>query len=882
MSKFQNREATPNEITFVKDQLLNGRQPRYIKWVTKKKRDKVQDRLIVVGDYRVFSIKKKLTGGKAIRRVGHFFDLVEIFSPDTDKCVLKFRDFEIDITATTAGIELIGIIRAAFQEISCSFAEYAMPKIVLLPSERVLQQLPNSDTGPAYGLLATYGAFCDYYKSPPSQDFIKYVSDLSTQGTHEIIMDQCPGIERKENPIDFIPIRAAFRHNTWFNSFVLRNVLRKELSLCMADTLMHNVTLEKLVLSGVDMQADAAVALGNALKRNPHNRLVEVDISFNPKIGEKGAVGFADGLQSLTHSISKLNISGCQFSPKATSQIFQAMCLGKDVSWGLVELDMAHNSFSQAGSVQLNNWFLQGGKSLRTLLLSNAKVDVGLVMKAIKQNGDVKFLQDLDLSNNKIDAIGAQSIAAAIEVLPALTNLNVSNCSMSAQHAIPILSALATNSFIKSVNVNISFNELGPAGASSIAQIIANANNITALIAKGCEFKKEGLQKIADALVQNSSLKIFDLALNFSTGNEAKMKKLMQTFAASVARHPSLEYFSMAGDGNKKVIGKELDLFLKMITEDPKLMELDVSGNKMGDALATILSDSLRQNRHLKALWWDRNGITISGWQSLLNVMTNNTTLSHCPHPSFDIDKTIKESKSKEQTKERVRVIMDNIQNALKKNNGGANYTSVYDKVKPRVYNVTASLLVGSDGNIEQPTVYSQPTARASNAYGYGDSYPTQQVYGSDSYYSPPPPPPMDAYDSYGASNDSAPPPPPPPDPYTNYSYKQNDYPQEYDDTNYDQSYDQSYNGKNEADANYNTYDPNLQYDDHQYEIDNQYTSQSPPPPPPQDLKRGSLPAAPDAPPPPLSRGSLAPPYEESSPPADDGGSPPPPPPPPF
>ncbi len=68
--------------------------------------------------------------------MGHFFDLVAINSNDVDKVILKFKEFDIDIQEPGAGTELIHIIRLAFQAISCSFAEYAMPKITLVPAER--------------------------------------------------------------------------------------------------------------------------------------------------------------------------------------------------------------------------------------------------------------------------------------------------------------------------------------------------------------------------------------------------------------------------------------------------------------------------------------------------------------------------------------------------------------------------------------------------------------------------------------------------------------------------------------------------------------------------------------------------------------------------
>ncbi len=58
-------------------ELLNTEPPLYIKWVTKRKRDKVQERLIVVGRFRIFSIKKTLTGKKKVRT----FDPLYYYSP---------------------------------------------------------------------------------------------------------------------------------------------------------------------------------------------------------------------------------------------------------------------------------------------------------------------------------------------------------------------------------------------------------------------------------------------------------------------------------------------------------------------------------------------------------------------------------------------------------------------------------------------------------------------------------------------------------------------------------------------------------------------------------------------------------------------------------
>lgn len=98
------------------------------------------------------------------------------------------------------------------------------------------------------------------------------------------------------------------------------------------------------------------------------------------------------------------------------------------------------------------------------------------------------------------------------------------------------------------------------------------------------------------------------------------------------------------------------------------MAELDVRGNKIGDQAAASAFDGLRKNTNLKSLLWDRNDISLSGWQSLVNILAENKTICHCPHPYQDIQKTLKSAKDKDYTKQKVRELLDSIEKGLKKN----------------------------------------------------------------------------------------------------------------------------------------------------------------------------------------------------------------------
>jgi Ran GTPase-activating protein (RanGAP) involved in mRNA processing and transport len=820
MAKNQGKECTPGEIKFVQTVLLKGEPPLWIKWVTKRKREKIQDRLVVVGKYRIFSIKRTITGKKTIQRVGHYYDMIQIQSDDVDRCILQFKDFFIDIQEQTAGTELITIIRKQFQRISYSFADYAIPKITLVPPERTLVELPPIDPGPANGFIATYEAFCDYYSQEPSQELIKYINDQVVSGSHDLIMDRCPGFERKVDAIDFIPIRAALRHNTYFTSFIARHIPRREVMICLADTILHNVTIQKLQLDGIDATDQGAIALGISMKKNLHNSLIDIDLSNNPGIKEKGFLSISEGLLALQHSLTRLNLACCQMSVKSTSAIISALSLGKFAGSNMCEFDFSYNTLGAIGSAQLSTFFSvsERAESLRFILLANTRLEVALLMTALR-TGKAFNVEELDISGNKMDLPSSTSTCKWIENLSKLSILNISNCSMSYQTAVPIIQAVASNQNLKNVTIHVSRNELGPQGGLLVSQIISSSISISALIMRSCGLKKEGLMKISEELGKNTSLKMLDLSLNFHSGNSAKMLKLMQTLADSASKHPSLEHLDIFGDGNKLCVGKELQPIVQIISSNCSVTELDISGNRIGDQLAVSLADALRTNTKLKSLSWDRNGISTGGWQALANALNFNKTLCHCPTPRSDIDRALRESKNREALMPRLKEIIDKLRESLKRNGGGQTYSSVYLQTKQgRDYRIPVSTHPNSSPSDQRPASSVMDSHQFGSFYNYDNS--ARQTYNDYDYSSSntsaepssprpflshatsfqevqPPPPPLQVpivyqsldaippaesttshsqdYDDTSASFDGPPP------------YQQ-DYTQEYDDSIYEQT----------------------------------------------------------------------------------------------
>jgi len=180
-----------------------------------------------------------------------------------------------------------------------------------------------------------------------------------------------------------------------------------------------------------------------------------------------------------------------------------------------------------------------------------------------------------------------------------------------------------------------------------------------------------------------------------------------------------------------------MEPILKAISCNPVLEELVIDGNKIGDNLAVTLCDSLRGNNHLKFISWDKNNVNTGGWQALLNIMPQNSCIKEVPYPKSDSEKAIKESKNKEQFKERVKTVLDGVSDALRKNSGGVAYEQAITKAKGRTYSVAVPYVdptevpPGSPGQPPHIFGYDPISPVGSVGQAYGSQIQQQQGYGA-------------------------------------------------------------------------------------------------------------------------------------------------------
>jgi Ran GTPase-activating protein (RanGAP) involved in mRNA processing and transport len=662
------REISRGEQKYAEDYLKGkGDEPLWMQWVLKKKRDKIQDRLLIIGNYWVVSVKRNKVGKKSVQREGHLLKIKKLAVDENCKnAVIVFPEFHIECE-TPKIPEFMTVLRKALQKMSCGVPDH-IPKI--RGPDSCFPPLEPIEYGIAAGLFAIYEGWCNYFQCKPSPDFKRHVEDLVAAGNEELDLTHCPGIELKmEYTFQLEPILSALRYNRYFRTFAVRDVPRKEVLPLFATTLEANTYITRVILSGVESGPEGYQLIGDAFKKNPGNRLCEIDFSNN-KMGEKGVAAFSSGIISLQHGISTLNLSNNQIMAKGIATLLAAIQNNSEVSATLSELDLSGNKFDQAGSQSFADWVskLENDSNLTFLNLSNTAIDVSIVVNALKQGIVAETLTHLDISHNKIERSGAQALTSLLEASSCLTSLNVSECKLSGEAVEALLEAIAKNEKLEDTKIDISGNDLGSTAADNIAKSIAGNNQLHTLNLRDMKLKAEGLKTVIDAIRENSSIKCLDLGWNVKEG-QPQLKEATKSLAALIKSHRALETLLLTGDGKNLYFGKALVKIFKAVAGNETLTELDISGNKIGDQAAIQLCEALRLNKGLTYLAWDGNGINMGGMQALRSCLANsNKTLADVPAPKSDIERAISASKDSSRIREKFSEVSAEILALVKQN----------------------------------------------------------------------------------------------------------------------------------------------------------------------------------------------------------------------
>jgi hypothetical protein len=101
---------------------------------------------------------------------------------------------------------------------------------------------------------------------------------------------------------------------------------------------------------------------------------------------------------------------------------------------------------------------------------------------------------------------------------------------------------------------------------------------------------------------------------------------------------------------------------LNALGDNKSLETLDISGNLIGDSGARLMAKALQINNKLKTIIFDRNNVTLLGYNDIAYALESNRTLHYIPFPIYDVAPCMKANA------ERTDAIMRKIQDLLNRN----------------------------------------------------------------------------------------------------------------------------------------------------------------------------------------------------------------------
>lgn len=116
---------------------------------------------------------------------------------------------------------------------------------------------------------------------------------------------------------------------------------------------------------------------------------------------------------------------------------------------------------------------------------------------------------------------------------------------------------------------------------------------------------------------------------------------MLESLSNLLSSECPIECLVLAGGPKSQLKGELVSLIYDLATND-SLLELDVSGQAMGNRGAVALGKTLQTNNTLVTLSWDDNLTTLGGFQSFKTGIERNHSLKVMSLPILDIAAAIR------------------------------------------------------------------------------------------------------------------------------------------------------------------------------------------------------------------------------------------------
>lgn len=299
---------------------------------------------------------------------------------------------------------------------------------------------------------------------------------------------------------------GALQYNTYFRGLSATTISLKDHIPALAECLKTNVALESVSFVDCGFDSKTFAVLGDALSSNKCMSLSKIDISNN-KLDDKCIDKLANYIAGLKRGISKINVSNCNLGKAGLSTLFRAISKNTYMASSLIHLDVSGNKLESDGCQTLSA-FLKAPNQLQFLDLKNSSAALNLIVGAVRYG--CQELSHLDLSGNKFSKTEARDLVQMVQSSNKLTYLSLEATGTPVESLKEILETLGKNLYLSELSINLGGNKLGLGGARALASL-ANKGipNITRLNLNDNEFGDEGVSIISKPNVLNNTTLAF-------------------------------------------------------------------------------------------------------------------------------------------------------------------------------------------------------------------------------------------------------------------------------------------------------------------------------------------------------------------------------------
>ncbi|UJR27563.1 hypothetical protein I4U23_008845 [Adineta vaga] len=480
----------------------------------------------------------------------------------------------------------------------------------------------SSELRPCGGFSLRYECACDFYQLPCSRAVQNIVDTVFAHRiSREFTFQEFETLTQKE----WLPIISALRHNEWFTKVTIQNIkLTSENvdELCTAIRLCK--TIRDLSLINCGLRHDFCTRFAHAI---PVTHVENIDLSNNA-LEDKGLSILSSALQQRKLPFVSINLQSCSLTHKGLHGFHTALTTNTYLLKSLRTLNLFGNRIKEENCITI--LFHNPENVLEDLYLSDLEFNLE------------SFFYSLATTTCKLHRLYITSVKSTL--LPPVTGgvklfftksqtletLQISNANLSVEFLKELCDGLHSNVHLNKLDLRLCGNQM----ETFIHEYAARFATIPSLITldiSGCDIDNE-IPTLLGELKKNRKLKSLYLGRNF---NNIKQKNMQRTISAmkDLVLDSDLESLSIA---DSKLKENTID-FLFALTHSPPLKLVDIRGNMMGDQGARIITHILQMNRHLHTILFDRNQLSLSSFEDIVNAMDQNYSIQYLPIPITDI-----------------------------------------------------------------------------------------------------------------------------------------------------------------------------------------------------------------------------------------------------